>query len=97
MEVAAFEDIYCLPLLIPYPMFDSRYDAILKNVWDDKKVLITSDLHLQGDFPPRTYFGLSYTIFISSFDLIPIMIFIWPSSDWPLDHGPNAYSFNSTF
>ena len=61
-----------------------RYDVILKNVRDDKKALITSDLHLRGDFPPQTYFGLTYTIFISSSDFLPIMIFIWPSSDWAI-------------
>ena len=48
-----------------------RYDVILKNVRDDKKVLITSDLHLRCDFSSQTYFGLSYTIFISSFDSLP--------------------------
>ena len=68
--------------LIQYPT--PRYDAILKNVQDDKKALITSDLHLRGDFPHQTYFGLSYTIFISSSDFLPIIIFIWPSSDWAI-------------
>ena len=60
------------------------YDAILKNVQDDKKALITSDLYLRGDFSPRTYFGLSYTIFIFSSDFLPIMIFIWTFSDWAI-------------
>ena len=72
-------------------------DAILKDAWDDKTFLLTLDLRFRDEFSPWMYFGLSYTIFISSFDLIPIMIFIWPSSDWPLDHRPNAYSFNNTF
>ena len=67
---------------IQYPT--PRYDTILKNVQDDKKALITSNLHLRGDFPPRTYFGLSYTIIISYSDFLPIMIFIWPSSDWAI-------------
>ena len=84
MEVAAFQDIvaslYSSLIQCPSP----RYDATLKNVQDDKKVLITLDLHLRGDFSPRTYFGLSYTIFISSSDFLPIMTFIWSSLDWAI-------------
>ena len=59
MEVTANEDICYLPpsSLIQCPT--PHYDATLKNVYDDRKVLITSDLYLQGDISPRTYLGLS--------------------------------------
>ena len=75
MEVTALEDICYLPpsSLIQCPTL--RYDAILKNIQDDK-VLITSDLHLQGDFSPRMYFGLSYITFISFFLVIPIITLV---------------------
>ena len=59
-------------------------DATLKEVQDDRTVLITSDLRLRDDFSPRTYFDLSYIVFISSFDFLPITTFIWPSSDWAI-------------
>ena len=53
-------------------------DTTLKNVEDDKTIIITSGLHLRDDFSfsPRTYFRLSYTIFISSSYTLPIMTFI---------------------
>ena len=76
MGVTALEDICYLPSssLIQCPT--PRYDVILKNVQDDRKVLITSDLNLRGDFSPWTYFGLSYITFISSFHVIPIITLV---------------------
>ena len=50
----------------------SNRDATLKNVQDDKTFLLTSDLCFRDDFSPRTYFGLPYTILISSSHTIPI-------------------------
>ena len=77
MEGTAFKDICYLPpsSLIQCPI--PRYDAILKNVQDDK-VLIISDLHLRGDFSPWTYFGLSYITFIPSFHILPIITLVNP-------------------
>ena len=74
-------------------------DAILKDVWDNKIFLLTSDLRFQDDFSPRTYFGLSYTIFISSSYTIHIItLFDHPQIGWyPLGHRPNSHNFNSTF
>ena len=59
MEVIVIEDICYLPpsSLIQCPT--PRYDATLKNVQDDRKDLITSDLYLRGDISPQTYLGLS--------------------------------------
>ena len=59
MEVTTLQDICYLPpsSLIQCPTL--RYDATLKNVQDDRKDLITSDLYLRGDISPRTYLGLS--------------------------------------
>ena len=48
-------------------------DATLKNIRDDKTFLLTLDLHFRDDFSPRTYFGLSHTIFISSSYTISII------------------------
>ena len=42
------------------------YDATLKDAWDDKTFLLTSDPRFRDEFSPRTYFGLSHIIFISS-------------------------------
>ena len=61
-----------------------RYDTILKKVQDNMKAQVSSDLYLRGDYPPRTYFGPLYMIFISSSDFLPIMIFSGPSSDWAM-------------
>ena len=84
MEVAAFEDIVaslCSSLIqCPTP----HRDVTLKNVQDDKTVLITSGLLLRDGFSPRRYFGLSHTIFISSSYTLPIITFIRPSSDWAI-------------
>ena len=76
MEVTALEDICYLPpsSLIQCPT--PRYDATLKNVQNDRKVLITLDLNLRGDFSPWTYFGLSYITFISFFLVIPIITLV---------------------
>ena len=60
--------------LIQYPTLCC--DATLKNVQDDKTVLITSGLRLQDDVSPQTYFGLLYTIFISSSYTFLIITFI---------------------
>ena len=49
----------------------SNHDATLKDVQDDRTVLLTSDLYFRDDFSPQTYFGLSYTILNSS--TIPII------------------------
>ena len=76
MEVTALEDICYLPPSSLIQCLTSRYDATLKNVQDDRKVLITSDLNLRGDFSPWTYFGLSYITFISSFHVIPIITLV---------------------
>ena len=79
MEVAAFEDICYLPLLLPYLMSDSNRDATSKDVKDDKTFLLTSDLYFRDDFSPRTYFGLSYTILISSsYTILIITLFDHP-------------------
>ena len=51
----------------------SNRDATLKNVQDDKAFLLTSNLYFQDDFSPWTYFGLSYTILISSTHTLPII------------------------
>ena len=51
----------------------SNRDATLKNVQDDKAFLLTSDLCFQDDSSPRTYFGLSYTILISSTHTLPVI------------------------
>jgi len=62
--------IQCLPL---------GCDATLKDVRDDKTFLLTSDLRFRDDFSPRTHFGLSDTIFISSSYTIPIVtLFDYP-------------------
>ena len=55
MEVTALQDICYLPpsSLIQCPTL--HYDATLKNIQGDRKVLITSDLPLRGDFSPWTY------------------------------------------
>ena len=50
MEVTALEDICYLPPSSLIQYLTPRYDAILKNVQDDRKVLITLDLNLRGDF-----------------------------------------------
>ena len=100
MEVAAFEDIYCLPFLIPYPMPTLSCDATLKNVQDDKTFLLTSDLRFRDDFSPRTYVGLSHTIFISSSSssyIIPIITLFDHPQIGPLGHRPNSDNFNNTF
>ena len=55
MEVTALEDICYLPPSSLIQCSTSCYDATLKNVQDDRKVLIILDLHLRGDFSPRTY------------------------------------------
>ena len=68
--------------LIQCPTF--RYDAVLKKTQDDKKAQVTSDLYLRGNSPSWTYSGPLYTIFISSFDFFPIMIFSGLSSDWAI-------------
>ena len=59
MEVTANEDICYLPPSSLIQCSTPRYDATLKNVQDDMKDLITSDLYLQGDISPRMYLGLS--------------------------------------
>ena len=51
----------------------SNCDATLKNVQDDKAFLLTSNLYFQDDSSPWTYFGLSYTILISSTHTLPII------------------------
>ena len=51
----------------------SNRDATLKDVQDDRTFLLNSDLPFRYDFSPRTYFGLSYTILISSSSTIPII------------------------
>ena len=51
----------------------SNRDATLKNVQDDKAFLLTSDLYFRDNFSPRTYYGLSYTILISSTHTFPII------------------------
>ena len=52
----------------------SNHGATLENVQDNKALLLTSDLCFRDDSPPRTYFGLSYTILISSTHILPIII-----------------------
>ena len=73
MKVAAFEDICCYPLLIPYPVPDFSCHATWEDAWDDKTFLVTSDLRFRDEFSPRTQFGLSHTIFISSSYIILII------------------------
>ena len=51
----------------------SNCDATLKDVQDNKTFLLNLDLPFRYDFSPRTYFGLSYTILISSSSTIPII------------------------
>ena len=51
----------------------SNCDATLKNVQYDKAFLLTSNLYFQDDSSPWTYFGLSYTILISSTHTLPII------------------------
>ena len=47
MEVVVFEDIFVASLCSSLiQCLTPCYDAILKNVQDDKKALITSDLYL---------------------------------------------------
>ena len=69
----------------------SNRDATLKNVQVDKTFLLTSDPHFRDDFSPRTSFGLSSTILISSSSTIPIITsFDHPrSSEYPRT-GPQA-------
>ena len=77
MEVVAFEDIFVASLCSSLiQCLTPRRDATLKNVQDDKTILITLGLCLRDDFSAQTYFGLSYTIFISSSYTLPIMTFI---------------------
>ena len=61
-----------------------RCDTTLKNVKDDKTILIISGICLQDDFSPQTYFRPSHTIFISSYYTLPIIAFILPYSDWAI-------------
>ena len=78
----------------------SNRDAILNDVQDDKTFLLTSDLCFQDDFSSQTYFGLSYTILISSSSTIPIITLFdhsRTSNILGLGHRPNSYSFNSIF
>ena len=103
MEVTVIKDIcYLVPSSL-IQCLTPRYDATLKNFQDDRNVLITSDLHLRGDFSPWTYFELSYITFISSFHVILIITLVdHPRIGWcprigPLGHRPCSYSFNSTF
>ena len=55
MEVTTLQDICYLPPSSLIQSLTLRYDATLKNIQGDRKVLITSDLPFQGDFSPRTY------------------------------------------
>ena len=78
----------------------SNRDAILNDVQDDKTFLLTSDLCFQDDFSSQTYFGLSYTILISSSYTIPIitlLTILGLVNLLGLGHRPNSYSFDSTF
>ena len=59
MEVIVIENICYLPPLSLIQCLTPRYDETLKNVQDDRKDLITSDLYLRGDISPRMYLGLS--------------------------------------
>ena len=74
MEVAALK-IFVASLnrsFIQCPI--SNHDATLENVQgDDKALLLTSDLCFRDNSHPRTCFGLSYTILISSTHTLPII------------------------
>ena len=74
MEVAALK-IFVASLYSSFiQCLTSNRDAILKNVQDDKALLLTSDLYFRDDSSPQTYFGLSYTNLISSTYTLPIII-----------------------
>ena len=75
----------------------SRCDTTLKNVQDDKTVLITSGIRLRDDFSPRTYFRPSHTIFISFSYTHPIITFILPSSDWAIGSQAQLIKFQQYF
>ena len=75
----------------------SRCDTTLKNIQDDKTVLITLGICLRDDFSPQTYVGPSHTIFISSSYTLPIIIFILPSSDWAIGSQAQFIQFQQYF
>ena len=66
MEVAVLKIFVAslYPSFIQCPI--SNYEVTLKNVQDDKTLLLSSNLCFLDDSPPWTYSGLSYTILISS-------------------------------
>ena len=72
-------------------------DTTLKNVQDDKIVLIISGICLRDNFSPQTYFGPSYTIFISSYYTLPIITFILPSWDWAIGSQAQFIQFQQYF
>ena len=74
MEVAAFEDICCPPLLLPLVQrLTLSCDITLKKVHDDMALLLTSDPCFRDGFSPRTFVGLISYYFYFSLYSVPLI------------------------